>query len=109
MQQLPLSARNPTQVPTVTNPKLPMLLTLLLFSATAAPASPERGRLLYENHCGACHESRVHIREVQAAASLDAVRAQVTHWQGVLRLEWSSEDVGDVAEYLNAAWYHYAE
>jgi mono/diheme cytochrome c family protein len=93
----------------MTNPKLPMLLTLLLFSATAVPANPERGQLLYENHCGACHESSVHIREVQAAESLDAVRAQVTHWQGVLRLVWSSEDVGDVAEYLNAAWYHYAE
>ena len=109
MQQLPLSTGNPTQVPTMTNPKLLMLLFLLLPYATAALANPERGRLLYENHCGACHESSVHIREVQAAESLAAVRAQVAHWQEVLRLQWSPEDVGDVAEYLNAAWYRYAE
>jgi hypothetical protein len=24
-------------------------------------------------------------------------------------LHWNGEDVGDVAEYLNRAWYHYAE
>lgn len=94
---------------TMTKPVLPTLLPLLMLYTTVAQADPERGRLLYENHCGACHESSVHIREVQAAESLDAVRAQVAHWQEVLRLQWSPEDVGDVAEYLNAAWYHYAE
>jgi len=33
----------------------------------------------------------------------------VVRWQGVLTLQWSTGDVGDVTEYLNAAWYHYAE
>lgn len=87
----------------------PALLCLLpLSSAAVTPANPERGRLFYENHCRACHESNVHIREVQAAGSLEAVRTQVERWQAMLKLEWSAEDVGDVAEYLNATWYHYA-
>ena len=95
------------RVMTMTKPVLSILLLLLYPIATSA--NPERGRLLYENHCRACHESNVHIRQTQAAKSLKAVRTQVVRWQGVLTLQWSAEDVGDVAEYLNAAWYHYAE
>ena len=88
---------------------LSTLLPLLLLYPIAAPADPERGRLLYENHCRSCHESNVHIRQTQAAKSLKALRAEVVHWQEALALQWRSEDVGDVVEYLNATWYHYAE
>jgi len=95
------------RVMTMTKPVLSILLLLLYPIATSA--NPERGRLLYENHCRACHESNVHIRQTQAAKSLKAVRTEVVRWQGVLTLQWSAEDVGDVAEYLNATWYHYAE
>jgi hypothetical protein len=92
---------------TMTKPVLSILPLLLYPIATSA--NPERGRLLYENPCRSCHESNVHIRQTQAAKSLKAVRTEVVRWQGVLTLQWNGEDVGDVAEYLNAAWYHYAE
>ena len=95
------------RVTTMTKPVLSILLLLLYPLATSA--NPERGRLLYENHCRSCHESNVHIRQTQAAKSLKAVRTEVVRWQGVLTLQWSAEDVADVAEYLNATWYHYAE
>ena len=95
------------RVMTMTKPVLSILL--LLLCPIAPSANPERGRLLYENHCRSCHESNVHIRQTQAAKSLKAVRTEVVRWQGVLTLQWSAEDVGDVAEYLNATWYHYAE
>jgi mono/diheme cytochrome c family protein len=95
-------------LPMMTRTK-PVLWMLLLLSASGVAADPDRGRLLYENHCGSCHESSVHIREVQAAKSLEAVRAQVVRWQEALGLQWSAEEVGDVSEYLNVAWYHYAE
>ena len=95
------------RVMTMTKPVLSILLLLLYPLATSA--NPERGRLLYENHCRSCHESNVHIRQTQAAKSLKAVRTEVVRWQGVLALQWNGEDVGDVAEYLNATWYHYAE
>jgi mono/diheme cytochrome c family protein len=94
---------------TMTKTVLPTLPCLLLLYSIPATADPERGRLLYENHCRACHESSVHIREVQAAKSPEAVRAQVLRWQDELRLHWGAEEVGDVAEYLNVAWYHYAQ
>jgi len=95
------------RVMTMTKPVLSILLLLLYPIATSA--NPERGRLLYENHCRACHESNVHIRQTQAAKSLKALRAEVVRWQEALTLQWRSEDVGDVVEYLNATWYHYAE
>jgi len=88
---------------------LPIIFWLVTVASPAAPANTERGRLLYENHCRDCHESSLHIREVQAANSLQAVRAQGARWQEVLKLQWSAEDVGDVAEYLNATWYHHAQ
>jgi mono/diheme cytochrome c family protein len=94
---------------TMTKPVLPTLLSLLLLYSIAAPADTERGRLLYENHCRSCHESNVHIRQTKAAKSLKAVRADVVRWQEALTLQWSPDDVGDVAEYLNDTWYHYAE
>jgi mono/diheme cytochrome c family protein len=95
------------RVMTMTKPVLSILLLLLYPLATSA--NPERGRLLYENHCRSCHESNVHIRQTQAAKSLKALRAEVVRWQEALTLQWRSEDVGDVVEYLNATWYHYAE
>jgi len=88
---------------------LPILVALPLYWPLSAQANPERGRLFYENHCLACHESSIHIRETQAARSLEAVRAAVLRWQAVLTLGWGAEEVADVAEYLNATWYRYAE
>ena len=88
---------------------LSALLPLLLLYPVATPADTERGRLLYENHCRSCHESNVHIRQTQAAKSLKALRAEVVRWQEALALQWNGEDMGDVTEYLNATWYHYAE
>lgn len=91
----------------MTRTKTALRMLPFLLCASASAADPDRGRLLYENHCGSCHESGVHIREVQAAKSLEAVRVQVVRWQEAMNLLWSAEDVGDVVEFLNAAWYHY--
>lgn len=88
---------------------LPILVALPLCWPPSAQADPERGRLLYENHCLACHESSIHIRETQGARSLEVVRAAVLRWQAVLALGWGAEEVADVAKYLNATWYGYRE
>lgn len=94
---------------TTTKAVLSILSWLVPLVSLAAPPNLERGQLLYENHCHDCHESVVHIREVQHAKSFQALHAQVAHWQDVLKLEWSPEDVLDVAGYLNATWYHHPE
>ena len=80
---------------------------MALIAATAA-ADPERGGRLYENHCTACHDSIVHIRESPRAQSTDDIRYQIKRWAGVLELPWTATEVEDVLRYLNDTYYHYA-
>ncbi len=83
------------------------LFCLFALFATQASADPVRGRLLYENQCISCHESGVHIRQMQTAQSLAEIRAQVDRWQENTGLGWGAQEIDDVVEHLNAAWYHY--
>jgi hypothetical protein len=66
----------------------------LLLTIDAECVEPiERGRMLYENHCGRCHESTVHIREDRRARTLGEVAYQVKRWQKVLSLDWNEDDI----------------
>lgn len=71
--------------------------------------APERGQLLYENHCQSCHTSLVHIRERHSARSLEDVRQWTRRWSRELHLPWSAEDIDDVSRYLNARYYRYEQ
>lgn len=69
--------------------------------------NPERGRQLYELHCGGCHYERVHERDrwrskIKTAADL---RAEVTRWSKQTRHPFTTDDVGDIAAYLDASHY----
>jgi mono/diheme cytochrome c family protein len=83
------------------------------FLAVCSPAAlaeePDRGRLLYENHCTSCHESVVHIRQDRKARSLQEVTWQITRWAAVQNLDWRYDEVRDVLGYLNAHFYRFAE
>jgi cytochrome c5 len=84
-------------------------------SATVAPSPSaltpppvSRGQQLYENHCLACHESGVHIRNRRNARSLPDLRARVGQWAVNLKLNWQREDIDDVTGYLNDRFYQFA-
>lgn len=68
---------------------------------------PDRGRMLYENHCLTCHESVVHIRERQRAGSFAEVTSWVVRWASGLELDWRAEEIQDVVRYLNRRFYNY--
>ena len=68
-----------------------------------------RGELLYSNHCRGCHESNVHIREMQKAKTIDAIRSEVSRWALELQLKWTLRDIEDVVEFLNQRYYHHPE
>jgi hypothetical protein len=76
--------------------------------ALPVSAAPERGRLLYENHCQACHVSTVHIRDQRKAASPAELRAWIQRWSGELKLDWQADELNDVYEYLNNRYYKFA-
>lgn len=68
---------------------------------------PDRGQMLYENHCLTCHESVVHIRENQRARSFAQVTGWVVRWASGLQLDWRAEEIEDVVRYLNRRFYNY--
>ena len=73
--------------------------------ASDAAGAPDRGQMLYENHCRGCHVSVVHIRSNRKAASLEAVRWEVARWSSELQLDWRNEEIADVVEYLDREFY----
>jgi len=67
-----------------------------------------RGQLLYENHCGACHETSVHARNPRKASTTSDIRQWVSRWQKELKLNWPAADIDEVTKYLNSRYYHYS-
>lgn len=86
-------------------------LTAAMFFATQAAAQipdPERGRMLYENHCVVCHTAKVHTRPNRIAVTREEVREIADHWRRQQNLTWSAQDTEDVVEFLGRTRYHFA-
>lgn len=83
-------------------------LVLGLLAAFAAGAQDaQRGKLLYETNCLACHYERIHKRD--ASRSLVRTHAQlrveVANRAAQTRQRFTIEDLDDIAEYLNKSHY----
>lgn len=77
--------------------------------AQADPMAPDRGRLLYEMHCIACHTTQMHWRDRRVVQDWAGLVAQVGAWQARAKLGWNAADIRAVAEHLNAAIYRLAD
>jgi mono/diheme cytochrome c family protein len=77
--------------------------------ATVEPLSPElqRGRALYDTRCIGCHDRSVHQRESRLAQDFPSLRAQVIRWNANIGGEWRSEEIDQVAAYLNDRYYKF--
>jgi cytochrome c5 len=88
-----------------------LALLLVLCAGTGAwaqaPESPTRGRLLYETHCIACHNTQVHWRDQRLAQDWAGLVTQVRAWQARATLGWSDADVVEVARHLNDTIYRF--
>lgn len=67
----------------------------------------DRGQLLYENHCTACHEKSVHSRKHYKANSINDIHQWVIRWSNNLELGWNKHDVDVVTDFLNRRYYHF--
>jgi hypothetical protein len=76
-------------------------------AATVAQPTPSRGQLLYETHCIACHDARLHWRDNKQAGDWPTLRALVRQWQGTVQLQWSDSDIDEVARHLNDTIYRF--
>lgn len=87
-----------------------MRILFLMAACAALPAfaqDPERGKLLYETHCGGCHYERVHERDRgrSSVATLADLRDEVARRAAQTGRPFTLEDLEDVAEYLNRSHY----
>ncbi len=74
-------------------------------NARTAAADVQRGRLLYETYCIACHTTQAHWRDNHIVASWSDLLYQVTRMQRNAGQDWSSTEISDVAAYLNEIFY----
>ena len=77
--------------------------------APLTPPPGSRGAMLYENHCTACHESTLHVRERRTVRTQPQLREQVARWATHEKLGWHSEDIAEVASWLDAHYYHFSK
>jgi len=84
-----------------------LAVCFLLVAYLPAGAQGTRGSALYENHCQACHDKRVHDRTQRLPANIAELRFQVDRWQKAQNLQWSDEDIADVVAYLNSTQYKF--
>jgi len=86
-----------------------VLLQAVLLVHAQVPVPASRGELLYATHCIACHTKQVHWRGRRVVTDSSSLIAQVARWQKNTGLDWSSEEIQDVARYLNATVYRFPE
>ena len=92
-----------------------LLLAAIACAAPAGAAAPRgeppanRGALLYDTHCTGCPTAQAHWRDRRLVTDWTSLREQVRRWQDLQRLNWSEEDITQVARHLNARFYRVRE
>lgn len=95
--------------------KSPLLFELTAKQEMGQSKSPgteinkPRGQLLYENHCGGCHQTSVHGRNPRKADSISKIKYWIDVWQKELKLNWSEADIKDVTSYINDRYYQFSK
>jgi mono/diheme cytochrome c family protein len=85
-----------------------LAIMLIVGGATvAAQADNERGALLYETHCIACHTTEAHWRDKKQATNWNGLVDQVRIWQANANLNWGESDIESVSVYLNRRYYRF--
>ncbi len=85
--------------------RLASALTMALLASVAAAQDGERGRMLYETHCGGCHYERVHDRLRSDIKDLADLRDAVAKWAPQTKRSFTPEELEAIVEYLNASHY----
>ena len=81
------------------------IVSLMFLALPITVYGEDRGRMLYQNHCVACHESRVHIREARKVKTYADLEQFTRRFAGLAGVEWNDADMILVIEYLNRTHY----
>jgi mono/diheme cytochrome c family protein len=88
---------------------LAALVCVVGASSAQTRAAPSGGALLYDTYCVSCHSSQIHWRDRKLARDYAGLARQVMRWQANVGLQWTAEEIDEVARYLNATIYHFPE
>lgn len=79
----------------------------LVFAAAACAQDAERGRVLYETHCGGCHDERAHYRLRSDIRDLADLRDTVARWAPQTKRSFTLDELEDVVQHLNESHYRF--
>ena len=84
------------------------LLLALAVPLGAAAQDIERGKLLYQTHCGACHSERTHDERLRPAVKdLAELRDMVARWVPHSKRHYTLDEIEDIVQYLNESHYRF--
>ena len=87
-----------------------IVITLLLSGLTALPAfaaDVEKGKKLYTERCGGCHDTKVHTRPNRIVHTYEDLVNRVRFCDNAAKANLSEEDIYDVSDYLNDTFYKF--
>ena len=88
--------------------RLASLVVLFVLPLAAAAQDVERGRLLYQTHCGGCHYERTHDERLRPAVrDLSQLRDMVAQWAPQTKRAYTLDELEDIVQYLNQAHYRF--
>ena len=88
-----------------------IVLAACMLASSAFAQDAQRGRQLYETHCLSCHYERIHKRDPSRSLvrSHTGLRVEVARRAEQVKVQFSPEDVDDIAEYLNRSHYRFGK
>jgi mono/diheme cytochrome c family protein len=86
---------------------LAVLLLLVWSLCAAAQEDAQRGKVLYETHCGGCHYGSLHDRARTKIGGLADLRDEVSRWAPQTGRSFTLDDREDVVQYLNESHYRF--
>lgn len=67
------------------------------------------GKILHEANCISCHDAKVYTRPERKVLDYTQLAAQVRRCDANLGSHLFDEDLAQITDYLNQAYYHYAK
>ncbi len=86
-----------------------LFLTMAAASAQAAmlPGDSAQGKAVHDKQCTACHDNKVYTRANRNVKTVEALIGQVNMCNGQLGGKLSREQVNNIVNYLDEAFYKF--
>ena len=83
------------------------IAAVLMLALPAWAQDAERGKALYDTHCTSCHYERIHQRDPSRSLirTLAQLRLEVAQRAALTGQRFTTDDLDDIAEYLNRTHY----